>query len=78
MGHARALVAWALGLATFCVVTAIAGDDLFPRVEVGFIAGAAVSAVAMGVLLLIRFRAGIPEGGLASLVEQIEHEPLEI
>jgi O-antigen/teichoic acid export membrane protein len=78
MGHARALVAWALGLATFVVVTAAAGDDLFTRVEVGFIAGAAVSALAMGVLLLVRFRAGIPEGGLASLVEQIEHEPLEI
>jgi hypothetical protein len=32
----------------------------------------------MGALLLQRLRSGIPEGGLASLVEQIEHEPLEI
>jgi hypothetical protein len=51
---------------------------LFTRVEVGFIAGAAASALVMAGLLLQRLRAGIPEDGLASLVEQIEHEPLEI
>jgi len=78
MGHARVLIAWALGLAVFVLVTAFVGSDLFTRVEIGFIAGAGASAIAMGVLLLERFRSGIPEGGLASLVQQIEHEPLEI
>jgi O-antigen/teichoic acid export membrane protein len=78
MGHARAVIAWALGLAVFVGVTAFVGDDLFKRVEIGFIAGAAASAAMMGALLLQRLRSDIPEGGLASLVEQIEHEPLEI
>ncbi|HEY8217668.1 MAG TPA: hypothetical protein VIH82_11070 [Acidimicrobiia bacterium] len=78
MGHSRALFAWAIGLAVFVVTTALAGDDLFKRVEIAFIVAAAASAAAMGVFLLARLRAGIPEGGLASLVEQIEHEPLEI
>lgn len=78
LGHARVLVAWALGLVAFVAVTAVAGSDLFRRVEIGFIAGAAVSAVAMALLLFNRLRAGIPDDGLASLVEQIEHEPLEI
>jgi len=71
MGHARVLVAWALGLGTFVAVTAVVGDDLFKRVEVAFIAGAAASAIAMAVFLLVRLRAGIPDTGLASLVEQI-------
>jgi hypothetical protein len=32
----------------------------------------------MGLLLMQRLRKGIPEDALASLAEQIEHEPLEI
>jgi O-antigen/teichoic acid export membrane protein len=78
LGHARVVIAWAIGLAMFVGVTAVVGDDLFKRVEIGFIAGAAASALVMAILLLQRLRSGIPEGGLASLVEQIEHEPLEI
>jgi len=78
LGHARVLYSWAIGLAVFCGVTAIAGDDLFRRVEIGFIAGTAAAALAMAVSLLDKLRAGVPDDGLASLVEQIEHEPLEI
>ena len=78
LGHARALVAWSIGLATFVVVTAIAGGDLFRRVELAYIAGTGVAAAVMGLMLYVRLRAGIPDDGLASLVEQIEHEPLEI
>jgi hypothetical protein len=32
----------------------------------------------MAAFLFDRLRKGIPDDGLASLVEQIEHEPLEI
>jgi O-antigen/teichoic acid export membrane protein len=78
LGHARVLVAWAIGLVVFVAVTAVAGSELFTRVEVGFIAGAGASAIAMAAFLFLRLRAGIPDTGLASLVEQIEHEPLEI
>jgi O-antigen/teichoic acid export membrane protein len=78
LGHARALIAWSIGLVMFVVVTAVAGSDLFRRVEWGYIAGTGAAALAMGLMLHARLREGIPEGGLASLVKQIEHEPLEI
>jgi O-antigen/teichoic acid export membrane protein len=78
LGHARALVAWGIGLTMFVVVTAIAGGDLFRRVEVGYIAGTGAAAAVMGLMLYLQLRKGIPDDGLASLVEQIEHEPLEI
>jgi O-antigen/teichoic acid export membrane protein len=78
MGHARVFLAWLLGIAAFVGVTAVAGDDLFLRVEIGFIAGTAASAALMGTLLLKKMAVGVPAGSLASLVEQIEHEPLEI
>ena len=78
MGHSRVLVAWVVGIAVFVIVTALAGDDLFKRVEIGFIPGAAASAGLMGWMLWQRMRRGIPEGTLAHFVEQIEHEPLEI
>ena len=77
-GHARAMVAWFVGLIAFVVVTAVASDDLFLRVELGSIAGAGVAAVAMAWQFNRRLRAGIGDASLASLVEQIEHEPLEI
>ena len=78
MGHSRVLIAWLVGIAVFVIVTAFGGDDLFKRVEVGFIPGAAASAGLMGWMLWSRMRRGIPEGTLAHFVEQIEHEPLEI
>ncbi len=78
MGHARALMAWLVGIVAFVAVTAVAGDDLFLRVEIGSIAGAAASTIAMGWFLLQRMRAGVPDESLDHFVEQIEHEPLEI
>jgi hypothetical protein len=77
-GHARALIAWATGIVGFVVVTAVAGNDLFLRVEIGFLAAAGMTAVAMGWLLILQLRRGISVDSLATLVEQIEHEPLEI
>jgi O-antigen/teichoic acid export membrane protein len=77
-GHARAMVAWMVGLVAFVVVTAFSSNDLFLRVELGSIAGAGVSAAAMAVQFRRRLSEGIGDESLASLVEQIEHEPLEI
>lgn len=77
LGHARALAAWCIGLATCVAVTALSTDDLFLRVELGFLAGCGAAAAAMGLLLLGRVRAESPES-LSLLVEAIEHEPLEI
>ena len=78
MGHARAMVGWLLGIVVFTVVTALAGHELFLRVEIGSIAGAGAAAGLMAFWLVRQLRAGIPRESLAALVEQIEHEPLEI
>ncbi len=77
LGHGRALAAWCIGLAVCVMVTAFSSDDLFLRVELGFLAGCGSAAVAMAVLLLGRLRSASPES-LTLLVEAIEHEPLEI
>ena len=76
-GFAQALLAWCIGLAVCVVVTALSSDDLFLRVELGFVTGCAASAAAMALLLRSRMRSVAP-GSLQLLVEQIEHEPLEI
>jgi len=78
MGHSRALIAWAAGIVAFVVVTAVTGPDLFLRVEIGSIAGAGASAAMMASMLIPRMREGIGAGSLTELVQQIEHEPLEI
>jgi len=77
-GHRQAMVAWAGGLIAFVAMTAVATDALFLRVELGSIAGAGVSAAAMGWFFLRRLSRGVSAGSLASLVEQIEYGPLEV
>jgi O-antigen/teichoic acid export membrane protein len=77
LGHARALVAWCIGLFVCVVVMAVSSSDLFLRVELGFLAGCSAAAAGMAVLLVGRMRAEAPES-LGLLVEAIEHEPLEI
>jgi O-antigen/teichoic acid export membrane protein len=77
LGHARALIAWCVGLAVCVVVTIGSSSDLFLRVELGFLFGCGAAAVCMAFLLLGRLRAESPES-LGLLVEAIEHEPLEI
>jgi O-antigen/teichoic acid export membrane protein len=77
-GHARAMIAWMIGLVAFVAATAVASNDLFLRVEIGSIAGAGVSAAAMAWQFKLKLRGGIGDASLASLVEQIELGPLEI
>jgi O-antigen/teichoic acid export membrane protein len=76
MGHARAATAWVVGIVGFALVTAL-GNDLFLRVELGFLSGSLIAAAAMAALLYQRMRAGVPESFLP-LAEVIEHDPLEI
>ena len=76
--QSRVMAAWFVGLVVFVATTAVASNDLFLRVEVGSIAGAGAAAVAMAILFRLRLRAGIGDESLATLVEQIEHEPIEI
>jgi O-antigen/teichoic acid export membrane protein len=81
LGHGRALVAWTVGLVLCVGVMALGSsatiDDLFLRVELGYLAGCLGAAFTMTLFLITRLRAHGPES-LSLLVEAIEHEPLEI
>ena len=77
-GHRQAMVAWFLGIVAFVVTLALILHPLFFRVEMGSIAGAGISALAMGLFFLRRLSRGVEAGSLASLVEQIEYGTLEI
>jgi hypothetical protein len=74
--YGRAAVAWTIGIVLFVVVTAL-GNDLFLRVELGFVVGGAAAAAAMAILLVEQMRHGV-RATVEDLVEVIEHEPLEI
>jgi O-antigen/teichoic acid export membrane protein len=78
-GHRAAALAWFLGVIGFVVVTAAVAPvtELEMQVELGFLAGATISTVVMGGALYSRMKQGVPESADA-LIEQIEHEPLEI
>ena len=78
-GHAAAALAWLLGVIAFVIVTAAVAPvtELEMQVELGFLAGATVSTLVMAGALYARMKRGVPESA-DSLIEQIEHEPLEI
>ncbi len=78
LGHAKATYAWIIGNAVFWLVAVLTAHELFLRVELGFVGGSLVAAAFMAWFLVRRVRDGIPDDALADLVEQIEHEPLEI
>ena len=63
----------------FVAVTAAVAPvaDLEMQVEIGFLVGASVSTLVMAFSLAVRMRKGVAEG-VGSLIDQIEHEPLEI
>lgn len=62
--HARVVAAWAVGVVSFLATTALLAP-LYLRVEVGFVAGAAVAVVAMGLLLARRMRVADWSAGAA-------------
>lgn len=74
----RVVVGWAVGLVGFVVVTAL-GHDLLPRVEHGFLAGSAASAVAMAWAVQSLLSHGVARThDVDELVEashQLPHEP---
>jgi O-antigen/teichoic acid export membrane protein len=76
--HSRATWSWVAGSVGFWTVTLASDSELLTRVELGFLAGAAAAAGTTAWFLRRRMRDAIPDGSLAHLVEQIEHEPLEI
>jgi O-antigen/teichoic acid export membrane protein len=75
-GHARVAFGWAIGVTVFVIVTALAGDDLFQRVEIGLLAGSAAAMVTFLFALRARLRAGVPADA-ESVLEAIIDRPLE-
>lgn len=75
-GHARVMWGWLAGVAGFFVGLSLS-SDLLERVEIGFLLGSAVAAALMAAFLWHRIGKGLPASAL-ELVEQLEHEPLEI
>ncbi len=74
-GHARAALAWLAGVLTFVLGAAVI-PGLEKRVEIGFLAGSIVAVLVMMLSLYQRMQRGVPEN-IDSLIDQIEHEPLE-
>ncbi len=74
--HARVALGFTVGVAVFFLV-AVPVQELFLRVELGFLAGSAAAALLMGVLLLGRIRRGVPDS-IAPLLEAISSEAAEI
>jgi hypothetical protein len=75
-GHRVCAVAWGLGL-TASVITMTLVDGLELRVDLGFVIGSAVATLVMAIALARR-QSLIDGAGIESLIEAIEHEPIEI
>ena len=75
-GHALVAIGWTVGVIAFLVVTAIAGNDLFLRVELGLLAGSAAAMLSFLIALRSRLHAGATVDG-ESLLEAIMDFPIE-
>jgi O-antigen/teichoic acid export membrane protein len=75
-GHHQVAFGWISALTTFVVVTALAGDDLLLRVNLGLVSGSAVALVWFAFTLRARIRAGA-QPDEDSLVEALLDLPLE-
>lgn len=75
-GHSQVAGGWALGMLAFVVVTAVAGNDLLLRVELGLVAASAAALAAFSRSLRVHLRHGdTPDSG--SLLEALREIPLE-
>ena len=75
-GHALVALGWAAGALTFVVVTWIASDDLFRRVELGLVSSSFMALFVFSLALRARLRSGdLPSGD--SVMEAITDMPLE-
>jgi O-antigen/teichoic acid export membrane protein len=73
-GHARVALSWLTGVSVFLVVVAIQ-PGLLLRVEQGFLAGSAMAAIVMGILLVPRIREA--RGFAGDLIQAAREIPIE-
>ena len=76
-GYSKVAAGWSVALVVFAIGVAV-GPGLLGRVELGLVAGSAMSVVAMSLLLVRQMRAGVPATA-EPLYEAIrpEHEIIE-
>ena len=75
-GHKWVTVGWGVAMATFIVVTWLASDDLFLRVESAAVASSAAALVVFGLALRARMASGdAPD--TESIIEALTERPLE-
>jgi O-antigen/teichoic acid export membrane protein len=75
-GHALVAAGWGIGVVTFVVVTWLASDELFRRIEIGLLASSVAALITFAVALRSRLRSGvIPDQ--ASVMEAITDQPFE-
>lgn len=75
-GHAFVAVGWIVGMTVFVGVTALAGDDLFQRVEFGLLAGSAASMVTFALSLRARLSSDA-RADAGSILQAVTDLPLE-
>lgn len=75
-GHSFQAIGWGAGLGAFVVVTWLAGDDLFRRVEIGLVAASFTSLALFALALRQRLRSGARPDAL-SILEAATDQPLE-
>ncbi len=59
-GHALVALGWAIGVVTFVLVTWLASDDLFRRIELGLLFSSITALIAFSFALRARLAAGVP------------------
>lgn len=76
-GHAKVAVGWLIGVIAFVGVTAVAGDDMLLRVEIGLVSATALALVYFAWALRSQLRAGatIDEGSVVEALHDISVEP---
>ena len=75
-GHALVAAGWGVGVVTFVVVTAVASDELFRRIELGLLASSIAALLFFVFALRQRLAAGaVPDRG--SVIQAITDQPFE-
>lgn len=75
-GHRLVAASWGAGVVAFAVSAGLLADELFLRVEIGLVVGAAVATAGMAAALVTRLRAGATLERSA-VIEALHELPLE-
>ena len=75
-GHAMVAVGWVSAVATFLLVTAVASDDLYLRVEAGLVAASTVALAIFWATLRSRMARGVRPDAEA-FIDGIADSPVE-